>query len=245
MYTAVVMLATVAAQPAEAKPTLPAFAEEAIKPALTDSPLRKLQKDRVRERVEAVKRFQAALEVGRWDARTFGEYVELQSTLGSNLSDLFDKPEEKVKCYEMRLEAMMEFEKYIEANVKAGNLRSQDSNPARAARIDAEIDLLKFKETFAVELPNDADGLLKQSIADINALAAALDNKEPIDKIRAKAQKLKTTTEKLNTLNLSKESRAVLDAKYKTQLQEATTRLLSAAVANPESFKLVEEALRK
>jgi hypothetical protein len=57
--------------------------------------------------------------------------------------------------------------------------------------------------------------------------------------------KLRETTEKLAGLTISREDRALLDAKYEAAMKEATQRLLLAAVANPESFKLVEEALRK
>jgi hypothetical protein len=66
--------------------------------------------------------------------------------LWENLAGLTTRPEEKLKCAEMRLEAAKEFEKFIAARVEVGSDPSQNQDFAKAFRLDAEIDLLKLKE---------------------------------------------------------------------------------------------------
>ena len=245
MFTALVLAATLAAQPAEPKSAIPAFAADAVKPDPADTPLRKLQKDRARERAAAADRLQAVIAVGRWEATTLDDYVKVRLALAENLAELLDKAEDRVKCYEMRVEALREMEKVVASLVENGREAPQKLNLARAARMDAEIDLLRLGGAAARPLPADADGLVKLSVQEIADLAATLEKKEAVEKIRAAALKLKDTTDKVNGLAISKEDRDKLEAKYKSDLQAATALLLRAAMANPDGFKVVEEVMKK
>ncbi|HSQ58427.1 MAG TPA: hypothetical protein VLM40_22085 [Gemmata sp.] len=245
MLTTLLLLAAGSAQPAEPKSDLPAFAAEAVKPGDKDSPVRKLQKERARERAAALARMRLVLANGMAPDNLLDEYVKAGATLAANLVELVEKPEDKAKCFEMRVDGLKEVEKRLDAMVKVGQEREYRLNLARAARLDAEIDLLKCRESFALDLPADAESLLKVSIEDMTALAAAIDKKDAAEKIRAAARKLKATTTKFDALTLSKESRAALEVKFKSELSSAALALLNAGRNNPEGFKIAEELLRK
>jgi hypothetical protein len=81
---------------------------------------------------------------------------------------------------------------------------------------------------------NDPDSLTKQSISQMNDLATAIEKKEAADKIKSLAEKLKTTIEKLESLKLSDDEKKKLQEKYQKELTEATTKLLTASMANPD-----------
>jgi hypothetical protein len=81
---------------------------------------------------------------------------------------------------------------------------------------------------------NDPDSLAKQSISQMNDLAAAIEKKESPDKIKAIAEKLKATMEKLKALKLSDEEMKKLQEKYQKESTQAAQKMLAAAMANPE-----------
>jgi len=128
------------------EPALDQFVAKAVEPDAKDTPLRKLQKERTRERAVAIALIKKVMETGSWAPAYFSDYIKLQVTLAENLAELMDKPEDRVKCYEMRVEALKEAERFTRIRVEAGNEVPQNLNIARAARIDAEIELLKLKE---------------------------------------------------------------------------------------------------
>jgi hypothetical protein len=99
------------------------FMVNAIKLHPNDTPLRKLQKERCRERAVALAKLQTVIDIGKWNPTDFPDTLKISITLSENLLEVLDKPADKVKCYEIRL----------------------GLNIAKAARIDAEIELLKFK----------------------------------------------------------------------------------------------------
>jgi hypothetical protein len=122
------------------------FIAKLVEPDAKDSAVVKLQKERTRERAIYVAKTQEVIKIGNWNAAHFGEYVKEQLTFWENLAGLASKPEDKLKCAEMRVEGAKEFEKFITARVKGGLDPSQNQDFAKAARIDAELDLLKLKE---------------------------------------------------------------------------------------------------
>jgi hypothetical protein len=184
VYATLVLAAALAAQPdpkakPDAAPALPAFAADAMKPDDKDSPLRKLQKERARERADYLAKTAEVIRVGNWDTNYYQQFLNTQAAFAENLAELMDKPADKVRCYEMRVEALKESEKFIAGLVNNGKSRPQELNLAKAARIDAEIDLLKLRGPDAKPAAaDDPDALVKQSIADMKALAAALENKD-------------------------------------------------------------------
>lgn len=145
MYT-LVLLALAAQPKKDEAPKLDPFVAKAIEPAAADGPLRKLQKERVRERALAIAETLQLADVGRTDGNTPGELTRLRVTLAQNLAELMDKPADRVKCYEMRVDALKEYEKLTKSRVEAGAVPSRFLRLATADRLDAEIDLLKFKE---------------------------------------------------------------------------------------------------
>lgn len=145
--SALLLLAFVAQQPQKGDaPKLDPFVAKAIEPADGDSPLRKLQKERVRERALALDALRRQTEIGRVDGNTFADITRLQSTIAENLAEMMDAPADRIKCFEMRLDALRAYEKLTKERVAAGTEPERVMRLATAARIDAEIDLLKLKD---------------------------------------------------------------------------------------------------
>lgn len=129
---------------------IPAFAREAVKPNPTDTPLRKLQKERARLRAELAEAAAERLAVGRGDV---AETVRAKTALAESLAELFDDPAGKVKCLEMRVAAAKELEEQLRGQHAAGRVSGTALTEATLARLDAGIDLLKFKESAAPKPP--------------------------------------------------------------------------------------------
>jgi hypothetical protein len=120
---------------------------DATKPDEKDTPLRKLQKQRVRDRALYLAKMQIVIKIGNWYEAEHAAHQQTHWLLAENLAELMEKPADKIKCHEMRVEALKEFEKMVTESVKVGKSRPQSLNLARAARIDAEVELLKLKES--------------------------------------------------------------------------------------------------
>lgn len=141
-------VAVMIAQPA---PKVPEFkldpvTAEAIKPDPKDPPLRKLQKERCRERADALDRITEIVTLGNWSPSFYRDYVKLQITFWENLAELEEKPADRVKYFERRVDAAKEIERFLSVLVNAGNEPPHSHTLAKATRIDTEIDLLKLKD---------------------------------------------------------------------------------------------------
>jgi hypothetical protein len=121
------------------------YVADATKPDPNDSPLRKLQKERCRERAAALLKLQRAPEINGSNSADFYESLKLPVVLSENLLDLADKPADRVKCHELRLAWLKDAEKRTESRLKLGFDPPHYHNLARAAALDAEIALMKFK----------------------------------------------------------------------------------------------------
>jgi RNA polymerase sigma factor (sigma-70 family) len=111
----------------------------------TDSILRELQKERCKARASAVDRYEQLLSVGKWNPQEFQLYVQEINALAANLLDVANTPEEKLKCYELRFNLLMAFAQNTDMRVEIGSDPVQNGGIVNGAWIDAEIDLLKFK----------------------------------------------------------------------------------------------------
>jgi hypothetical protein len=98
--------------------------------------------------------------------------------------------------------------------------------------------VLGFVAALLVSAPgcssNDPDSLSKQSISQMNDLAAAIEKKESPDKIKSLVEKWKATVEKLEALKLSDDEKKKLAEKYQKETLEASKKLFAAVTANPE-----------
>ena len=131
--------------PKGAIPALEAFVAEAAKLNPADTPLRKLQKERCAERAAAIAKITGAMRAGRSPADP-GEFLKLQVALTENLLEVVDKPADKVRCYELQVQVLKDWERATGLRVAAGTDPPHALNVARAARLDAEIALLKFAD---------------------------------------------------------------------------------------------------
>jgi hypothetical protein len=227
-----------------AAPKLDPLIEKAATPDPKDSDLRKLMKERVRERAQYLVRVQEMIAIGRWDATFFSEVVKNEALLWENVAELLDQQADKVKCFEKRVEKFKEFEKFIAAGVDVGNQPPQNLNLAKAARLDAEIALLKLKGGAADPPKQVPEELIKNSIAQMNDLAAAIEAKDEA-KIKTAVEKLKVTMQRVKDIKLPKEEDERLKMKYEEDLKAAASRLTKALSANPDALKYLSDLVPK
>jgi len=122
----------------------------ALKLRTNDSSLQKLQRERCRSRTVLIATIKNRIEFGnKWNPQDFSETLKAPDLLASNLLELMEKPEDKLKCYELRLSFLKLMEQFTITRVQVGTDPSQNQEIATAARIDAEIDLLRFKDEMA------------------------------------------------------------------------------------------------
>ena len=122
------------------------FISMLIRPHPKDPQVVKLKKERAGARSMYFARTDAMNRTrGCWQADVY-EYVEEQRALWANLAELAVLREEKLQCAEMRVAAAKQFEIFIILRVVVGSEPPRNINVVKAARIDAEIDLLKLKE---------------------------------------------------------------------------------------------------
>ena len=78
------------------------------------------------------------IDIGRWESAFFMIDTQAKTQFADALLALADTPEERRKCYEMRLADARKFERYITARVHIGNEWPHRAD-SRVARIEAEI----------------------------------------------------------------------------------------------------------
>jgi hypothetical protein len=122
-----------------------------LEPDKNDTVLRKLQKERCIERAMAIAKFKEVIEIGNWRAWESDDYIKLLTTFPENLAELSDKATDKVKCYEMRVEMLKDAEKFFKKRSDTGADPTYTLKTVIAARIDAELALLKLKESLKTE----------------------------------------------------------------------------------------------
>lgn len=140
----------VPAPPPGRAPKFDPWVAAAIEPRPTDTPLLRLQRERAREFAVCVAKSKEIIAIGRWDPAMASEFADASNQLWDVLADVFLLPENREECRRLRLAAARETEKFVDMRVKIGNQPPQDLHLARAERIDAEIDLLKFQESLRV-----------------------------------------------------------------------------------------------
>lgn len=117
-----------------------------LKPAAsgpTDTPLRKLQKERFNARLDALRVRARAVQSG---AIAQGELTHLMVVLAENGADLEDQPEHRLKWFQIRVDVLKEQEELTRQQAEATGTMLGEVSLAIAARADAEIDLLILKE---------------------------------------------------------------------------------------------------
>lgn len=115
----------------------------AINPNPDDSPLRKLQRDRCRDRANYLGQIEIRIASKTNSAADLFEGPKVVGALTDNLLELLQKTEDKIKCYEFRISWLKRMKDLIDMRNMAGDDLTLDI--VDAARIDAEIELLKFK----------------------------------------------------------------------------------------------------
>jgi hypothetical protein len=129
----------------ETRPVLDRVA--GMKPVPTnssDSQLRKLEKERFNARLAAAQVQVQAVQAGTGSIHDLSPLI---LRLAENGADLEEKPADRVKWFQMRVDILREQEQIALERFKAGASPVTSVHLATAARADAEIDLLKLKES--------------------------------------------------------------------------------------------------
>jgi len=119
---------------------------KAIKANPNDTPLRKLQKERCSEGLISIAKYQDRIRNGSWNSVSFTLFMDLVDSVSRGLQDSMDTREDKINCYEFIRKSLKEFEEFMEQRAVAGTDSTKRYHIAKAARIDAEIELLKLKD---------------------------------------------------------------------------------------------------
>jgi predicted urease superfamily metal-dependent hydrolase len=117
----------------------------ALKPNSKDSQLHKLQKEVCFALGVYLAKIQTLLEMGKWNPQEFAETIRVSVSFSKNLLELMEKPEDKLKCYELEVRLLESIYKFTDTRVIVGTDPSQNRDFARAAWLEAEVKLLKLK----------------------------------------------------------------------------------------------------
>ena len=108
-----------------------------------DTPVRKLLKERYNARLQAAKIQLAAVRAG---AAARLNLTGLIDRLALDGAELEDKPADRVKWLQLRLDALREQERLAKARADQGALLEMDALLLTAARAEAELDLVRLQE---------------------------------------------------------------------------------------------------
>ena len=117
----------------------------ALKSDPNDTPIQKLQRDLCRELAIYQGKIMTLVNIGKWNPTDFPEAIQNAVSLSRNLVDIMEKPIDKLKCYALGVRLLKEIEQFTDTRVLVGSDPSQNHNYVKAARLEAEIKLLKFK----------------------------------------------------------------------------------------------------
>jgi hypothetical protein len=121
----------------------------------SDAPLLKLQKERFNARLEAARLQLQAVRAGALNTQQFNDLLTM---LATNAVEVERKPEDKVRWLQMRVDVLKSQEAIARKRTEAGVENASATLLAKAARIDAEIDLLKLKESMKGDKADKGSG---------------------------------------------------------------------------------------
>jgi hypothetical protein len=107
-----------------------------------DSPLLKLQKQRFNERLRGIQKWLRIDRIPNCDPLPLEPLLDLLSQLAADGAALEGTPAGRQRWYDFRVVAHRDLERLFQTLADLGTVRPQAVNLARAARIDAQIDLL-------------------------------------------------------------------------------------------------------
>jgi hypothetical protein len=115
----------------------------------------KVQAEQVREGVEFYRKIQNLTELGRWDEGWRDSHLMILSDLYVVAAELQPTAAARVRCYELRILALKDFEYFttIRVQLSGGTLPSA-RNEASYHRLQAEAELLRIKNVVPAQRPN-------------------------------------------------------------------------------------------
>jgi RNA polymerase sigma factor (sigma-70 family) len=118
---------------------------EALKPNLKDTEVRKLQRELCLTIGIYLAKIQTLIEIGKWNPLDFDQALMMTTSFPRNLLELMEKPEHKLKCYELGVKLLKGIFEFTDTRVLVGSDPSQNREVVKASLLEAEIKLLKFK----------------------------------------------------------------------------------------------------
>lgn len=118
---------------------------DAFKPNSKDSQLRKLQKEICFALGTYMAKVEVLIQIGKWNPQDFSETIRVSVSLPKNLIELMEKPEDKLKCYELEVKLLKGIFDFTNTRVMVGTDPSQNRDVAKAAWLESEVKLLKLK----------------------------------------------------------------------------------------------------
>lgn len=118
---------------------------DAMKPHAKDSLLRRLQRERCYARAVYLAKISKLIEIGKWNPLDFDQVIPVPELLARDLLELLPKPEDKLKCYQFRVQFSKLMEYFTAVRIMIGSDPERNYYITKAARVDAEIDLLRYK----------------------------------------------------------------------------------------------------
>lgn len=126
----------------------------AMKPVVvevTDTPVQRLQKERFNERLCGYQNWNRSMHQLHCREPPLLQGLRMLSPLVEAGASLSDKSEAKLVWAEIRVAIHWNMERYTKIRVGLGAESPQTLNLAKAARIDAEIELLRLKEVLTAK----------------------------------------------------------------------------------------------
>ncbi|HSQ54381.1 MAG TPA: hypothetical protein VLM40_01445 [Gemmata sp.] len=129
-----------------ARMKIPGFVLKAVTPDEKASPLRKLQKARAGDLLIANEKHREVIQVGQWDDRIFDEAIRLPAAVAASLAEAVEEPADRVKVFERWVDQMKALEKVVAERLEQNRAGKYDVHLAKAARLEAEIAVVKARE---------------------------------------------------------------------------------------------------
>ncbi len=132
-------------------PSIPEFAKSLVKPTEQDDPIKKLQREQLMEALACVESFSMRISSGSYSASSnpefvFAEFFRHTHNAGAAAFNLAETNEKKTECLEYLIKTAKFVERVAEDSYQSGSTTSIGFRTSKFWRLDAEINLLKFKK---------------------------------------------------------------------------------------------------
>lgn len=109
--------------------------------------LQKVQREQARAAQQYIQQMKVLIETGRWSSSDLQQFTAFAAEAFRVAAELVPTPAGRVRYYESRVILLKEIEQFTELRVTTGSDPPQNLSSARFTRLQAEVELLKLKES--------------------------------------------------------------------------------------------------